>query len=50
MGGGGGGVIVVQDFETVTFYPGFLCVICIQGDLFCYFLLNEKAERFKPVQ
>ena len=29
-------VIIVQDFETVT----FLCVICIQADLLCYFLLN----------
>ena len=28
-------VIIVQDFETVTF-----CVICIQADLLCYFLLN----------
>ena len=27
-------VIFVQDFETVT------CVICIQADLLCYFLLN----------
>ena len=28
----------------------FLCVICIQADLLCYFLLNEKAVRFKSVQ
>ena len=32
-------VIIVQDFETIT----FLCVICIEADLLCYFLLNEKA-------
>ena len=38
-------VITVQDFETVTF-----CVICIQADLLCYFLLNEKGARFKSVQ
>ena len=38
-------VIIVQHFETVTF-----CVICIQADIFCYFLLNEKAARFKSVQ
>ena len=36
-------VIDVQDFETVT----FLCVICIEADLLCYFLLNEKAGRLK---
>ena len=34
-------VIVVQDFETET--VTFLCVICIQADLLCYF-------RFKSVQ
>ena len=28
----------------------FLRVICIQADLICYFLLNEKAARFKSVQ
>ena len=33
-------VIIVQDFEAVN----FLCVICIQADLLCYFLLNEKAK------
>ena len=38
-------VIIVQDFET-----NFLCVIYIQADLLCYFLLNEKAARFKSVQ
>ena len=25
----------------------FLCVICIQANLLCYFLLNERAARFK---
>ena len=38
-------VIIVQDFETITF-----CVICIQTEFLCYFLLNEKAARFKLVQ
>ena len=38
-------VIIVQDFKTVT-----SCVICIQADLLCYFLLNQKAGRFKSVQ
>ena len=28
----------------------FLCVICIQANLLCYFLLNKKAPRFKSVQ
>ena len=31
-------VTIVQDFETVTF-----CVICIQADLLCYFLLHERV-------
>ena len=39
-------VVIVQDFVTVV----FLCVICIQADLLCYFLLNKKAARFKSVQ
>ena len=39
-------VIIVQDFETVT----FLCVICMQAGLLCYFLLNEKGAHFKSVQ
>ena len=32
-------VIIVQDFETVV----ILCVICIQAELLCYLLFNEKA-------
>ena len=39
-------VIIVQYFETVT----FLCIIWIQTDLLCYFLLNKKGVRFKSVQ
>ena len=31
--------------ETVT-----LCIIWIQTDLHCYFLLNKKGARFKSVQ
>ena len=27
-----------------------MCVICIQADLLCYFLLSEKAVCFKSVQ
>ena len=34
--------IIVQDFKTV--------IICIQVDVLCYFLLNEKGARFKSVQ
>ena len=37
-------VIIVQDFETVTVY------YCIQADLLCYFLWNEKVGRFNSVQ
>ena len=32
-------VIIVQDFET-----NFLCLICIQAVLLCYFLLNERVR------
>ena len=38
-------VIIVQDFETVTFYALFVYKLT-----FCYFLLNETAARFKSVQ
>ena len=38
-------VIIVQDFET-----NFLCGICIQADLLCYLLLNEKAACLKSFQ
>ena len=38
-------VIIVRDFETVTFY-----VLFVQAELLYYFLLNEKGERFKSVQ
>ena len=37
--------IIVQDFETVTFY-----VLFVYKPTFCYFLLNEKGARFKSVQ
>ena len=37
-------VFIVQEFETVI-----VCVICIQADLLCYFLLNENPARFKSV-
>ena len=36
--------IIVQDFETVTFYVLFVYKPT------CYFLLNEKGARFKSVQ
>ena len=38
-------VIIVQKFETVTFYVSF-----VYKPTLCYFLLNEKASRFKLVQ
>ena len=37
-------MIIVQDFETVTF-----CVICIQTDLLCCLLLNEKVACFNSL-
>ena len=39
-------VIIVKDFETVTFYVSFV----YKPTILCYFLLNEKAARFKLVQ
>ena len=40
----------VTDLVRNVSDESFLCVICIQADLLCYFLLNEKTARFKSVQ
>ena len=43
--------IMIKDFhfffksDCCSRLCNFLCVICIQADLLCYFLLNEKAGR-----
>ena len=37
-------------FFKSDYCPRLLCIICIQPDFLCYFLLNEKGTRFNSVQ
>ena len=49
-----GTVTLVYVFAFISIWiivsSQILCVICIQADLLCYFLLNEKVARFRSVQ